>query len=160
MKRLFVFVNSLCSICCSEMCGNIMSYCTNRSDHCAYWTTSLQCFPCTSRLSWNCGSHALISIWRSWQSPDNVSRFWLSQGLDSDRTMFLDFLLSQGHYIHQTIFQGLDSHRTFFVKKFQYELRGLQFWRVPLLLHSPFRLKVLEFGCVPHRSDQVTHGTF
>ena len=28
MKRLFAFVKSLCSICCSEMCGSIMSNCT------------------------------------------------------------------------------------------------------------------------------------
>ena len=27
----------------------------------------------------------------------------------------------------------------FFVKEFQYELRGLQFWQVPLLVHSSFR---------------------
>ena len=35
MKHLFAFVKSLCSICCNEMCGSIMSYCTTVRPVCA-----------------------------------------------------------------------------------------------------------------------------
>ena len=106
MKRLFVFVKSLCSICCSEMCGSIMSYCTTGQtgvrtvQHHRSIVTVLQ-------------ETVGTVVPTQWQSPDNVSRFWLSHGPDIDRTMFLDFLLSQGLDIRRTIFQGLDRHRTF-----------------------------------------------
>ena len=120
MKRLFVFVNSLCSICCSEMCGSIMSYCTTGQ-------TGVRTVQ---------HHHSIVAVLREtvgtvvptqWQSPDNISRFWLSQGPDIHWTMFLDFLLSQGPYICRIIFQCLDRRQNFLSMQFSTNSEDLNF---------------------------------
>ena len=138
MKRLFVFVKSLCSICCSEMCGSIMSYCT------------------TGQTGVRTVQHhrSVVAVLREtvgtvvptqWQSLDNVSRFWLSQGPDIDRTMFLDFLLSQGLDIRRTIFQGLDRRRTFLSMQFSTN-------------SEDFNFDEFLFWCT-HHSDRSLHSS-
>ena len=138
MKRLFAFVKSLCSICCSEMCGSIMSYCTTGQ-------TGVRTVQ---------HHHSIVAVLREtvgtvvptqWQSPDNVSRFWLSQGPDIDRTMFLDFLMSQGLDISRTIFQGLDRRRTFLSMQFSMNLEDFNFDK-------------FLFWCT-HHSDQSLHSS-
>ena len=138
MKRLFAFVKSLCSICCSEMCGSIMSYCT------------------TGQTGVRTVQHhrSVVAILRvtvgtvvpmQWQSPDNVSRFWLSQGPDIDQTMFLDFLLSQGLDIRRIIFQGLDRRRAFLSMQFSMNLEDFNFDK-------------FLFWCT-HHSDRSLHSS-
>ena len=120
MKRLFVFVKSLCSICCSEMCGSIMSYYTI----CQTGVRTVQHHrSIVTVLQETVGT----VVPTQWQSPDNVSRLWFFQGPDIDRTMFLDFLLSQGLEIRQTIFQGLDRRRTFLSMEFSTNSKDFNF---------------------------------
>jgi len=138
MKCLFAFVNFLCSICCSEMCGSIMSYCTTGQ-------TGVR----TIQHHRSVVAVLRVTVWTvvptQWQSPDNVSRFWLSQGPDIDRTMFLDFLLSQGLDIRRTIFQGLDRHRTFL-------------WRNFSTNSEDFNFDEFLFWCT-HHSDRSLHSS-
>ena len=65
----------------------------------------------------------VLIVSRSWHWPDNVSRlFTVSRSWDSPDNISRSW---------QT--------QDFFVNAIQYELRGLQFWWVPLLMHSSFR---------------------
>ena len=120
MKRLFVFVKSLCSICCSEMCGSIMSYCTTGQTG----VHTVQHHRIVVTVLWESVGTVVPT---QWQSPDNVSRFWLSQGPDIDRTVFLDFLLSQGLDIRRSIFQGLDRRQTFLSMQFSTKSEDFNF---------------------------------
>ena len=64
-----------------------------------------------------------MTVSRSWHWPDNVSRL---------------FTVSRSWHSPDNISRSRQTPE-FFVNAIQYELRGLQFWRVPLLMHSSFR---------------------